>query len=694
MMNTNMNKLMRRYVMAGAGALALLTACNPEPDESDLYTFTGETIESFIAQDSMLTSFNAILAKVGYDRMLSAYGSYTCFAPTNDGVAFYLDSLYNDETAAIPHNGMTENSLEGLLANDSLCMSIARFHITNQYRDIVSMTGENDILTLLGYEFPFSSNTGETVLGGKATILSSDNQTVNGLVHVIDHVIPRTGLPISNILDRNKDKYSIFSEALKMTGLADSLLDFTRGEFEYKQMARENFSGQLYPANGVGTTGIDECKVGYTIFAETDEVMKKNGINNIDELIAYANKVYANAPEWYDYMNEQRITVSTGDDYTNRFNALNMFVAYHILNASMSVNQLVFEKGSSNYWNYAPDADLYDYYETMLPHTMLKVWEPVSEGRRLYINRYQTYNTLTNEVGTPGTNHELILRGISIDRNGSIQTGNGYIHSIGDMLVYNEDVPKKVLNERMRVNCTSLFPELINNKFRYYSTGDGNIPNTHDTSRRGIPKNFFKNMIHYNDEVCLAYCLRGAWRCFQADQMQFWGKYDLAFKLPPVPSGVYELRVVYAPMSYGSFMQYYIGTSSSLASMLPIGLPFDATVPVDDPRVGLTNASEEDDQGIATDISMHNRGYMRGPYSYCGHGENGWSETNNARFEWGASMTVRYVLGRVEIKQGNENWLRIKSLNTNSNTNPVGLDFVEIVPVSVVDNQEYTEDWY
>ena len=219
-----------------------LVSCNPEPDESDLYTFTGETIESYIAKDSTLTSFNYILSRVGYDAMMAAYGHYTCFAPVNEGVAFYIDSLYNDAEALIPHNGMTENSLEGLLANDSLCMSIARFHITNQYRDIVSMTGENDILTLLGYEFPFSSNTGETVLGGKATILSSDNQTVNGLVHVIDNVIPRTGLPISNILDRNKDKYSIFSEALKMTGLADSLLDFTRGEFEYKQMARENFS--------------------------------------------------------------------------------------------------------------------------------------------------------------------------------------------------------------------------------------------------------------------------------------------------------------------------------------------------------------------------------------------------------------------------------------------------------------------
>jgi len=422
--------------------------------------------------------------------------------------------------------------------------------------------------------------------------------------------------------------------------------------------------------------------------------MRKNGINNLSDLIAYANKVYGNAPEWYDYMNEHHITVSTGDDYTNRFNALNMFVAYHLLNASMSINQLVFEKGSSTYWNYAPDADLYDYYETMLPHTILKVWEPASEGKKLFINRYQTYNTLTDEVGSKGSNHELIIKGVTIDRNASIQAGNGYIHSIGDMLVYNADVPKKVLNERMRVNCTSLFPELINNKFRYYSTGDGNIPSNYDTSRRGIPKYFFDNMVHYNDEVCLCYCLRGAWRCYQADQMQFWGKYDLAFKLPPVPSGLYELRVVYAPMSYGSFMQYYIGTSSSLSSMLPIGLPFDATVPVEDPRVGLTNAAEEDDQGISTDIAMHNRGYMRGPYSYCGHGENGWSEENNARFEWGASMTVRYVLGRVELQQANDNWLRIKSLNFDKNTNPVGLDFVEIVPVSVVDNQQYSEDWY
>jgi hypothetical protein len=202
-------------------------------------------------------------------------------------------------------------------------------------------------------------------------------------------------------------------------------------------------------------------------------------------------------------------------------------------------------------------------------------------------------------------------------------------------------------------------------------------------------------MVVYDDVFCLAYCLRGAWRCWEADQVQFWGRYDVAFKLPSVPSGVYEIRVVYAPMSYGSFMQYYIGKSSNVQSMTAIGLPFDATIAVEDPRIGMTNAKEEDDQGIESDIAMHNRSYMRGPHSYCGHGENGYKADNSARTEYGTgSYTIRYVLGRTELKQGDENWLRIKTLNPDNTDNPVGLDFVELIPVSVVDNLEYSEDWY
>ena len=173
-MNMNILKMMRKTILVGTGVLVMtVTSCNPEPDESDLYTFTGETIESMIAQDSSLTAFNYILSRVGYDKMMAAYGNYTCFVPTNDGVAAYCDSLYNDSEAIIPHNGMTENSLKGL--SDSLCLNIVQYHITPTYRDIVSMTGNGEVSTLLGYEFSFSSDSGETLLGNKATIIPVAN---------------------------------------------------------------------------------------------------------------------------------------------------------------------------------------------------------------------------------------------------------------------------------------------------------------------------------------------------------------------------------------------------------------------------------------------------------------------------------------------------------------------------------------
>jgi len=711
-------KNMMRHVILGSMGLVTLAACNPEPDESDLYTFTGETIESFIAKDSTLTAFNYILSRVDFDKTMATYGSYTCFAPINSGVYAYVDSLYNDTQAAMPHNGMekpkdatygdndyasqpAEERLKWL--TDSLCLNIAKFHITTTYRNLVSMTGSTTpIYTMLGRIIKISSETGQVVLGDKATIISSDNEAVNGLVHIVDHVVPRTDVSFPTLFERNQEEFGIFAKALEMTGLMDSILTETRGEMEFKQMAREGDMGKIYPASGVGSTGKLECKEGYTIFAESDEVFKANGINNINDLIAYANKEYGGATEWYDYLREKKMTVSTGDDFTKRNNALNMFVAYHIINAKISDDWLVYEKGAK-YWNYAPDADPHDYYETLLPHTMMKIWAPhdVGTGKTLFINRYQTFNSLTDKLpypitGEKSTIHEVKNRGIIINRRvkPSLEADNGWVHYIDGLLVYNSDVPKKVLNERMRVNCTSLFPELITNDLRSIERNDGRIPSGYNEQRHGIPSHYFKNMIHYNDNVCLVYCVHNEMRNWQADQMQFWGTYDLAFKLPSVPSGVYEIRVVYAPMSYGSFMQYYIGTSSSVSSMLPIGLPFDATVPVEDPRVGLTNPGEEDDMGIATDIAMHNRGFMRGPFSYCGHPENGWSITNNGRFEWGNSMTVRYVLGRVDLKQGNENWLRIKTLNTDKSTNPVGLDFVELVPTSVVDNQQYAEDWY
>ena len=131
-------------VVKAAGAMAIpvcigLASCTAEPDDSNMYTFTGQTIEDFlVANDTAFSSFNYILSRVGYDKLLDSYGTYTCFAPNNQAVSKYIDSLYNDEVnIKIPHNGMTENSLEGL--SDSLCLDIAKFHLANSVYQTINL---------------------------------------------------------------------------------------------------------------------------------------------------------------------------------------------------------------------------------------------------------------------------------------------------------------------------------------------------------------------------------------------------------------------------------------------------------------------------------------------------------------------------------------------------------------------------
>ncbi len=701
----NKNILLSASNLAKTGALGVIfmgmSACNPEPDESNRFTATNETIESFLQKDSTLSSFNYILSRVGLDRVMASYGQYTCYAPTNEGVQRYVDSLYYDDEALIPHNGIAEGSvtadkhvlLEGM--SDSLCNDIARYHLTNGLYSIVNMGGAGStITTMLGR--PISTKVdaeGNTILNEVSTIRSEDNEVENGLVHIIDRVVPRSTRLLADELARQSD-FTIFSEALRLTGLNDSVTKSNRG---VTYTLEKDLNGDCKDTNGSVLYYPTECKIGYTILAETDEVFRANGINNIDDLIAYANNVYGGASGWYDYVRETGNAVSTGTDYTNRFNALNMFVAYHILYAAMAQDQLVFENktgvpvGTSK-WNYANGGEPYDYYETMLPHTLLKIWEP-QPGKTLYINRYRTFNTLTNEVGTMGTNHTLVNPGIIIERK-DIIAYNGYIHPIKGMLIYNEQVPNGVLYERMRFESTTFLPEFINNGFRYMSMSEVSALNGGGSGARiAFPLTYFDNVVCYTQQSTLRYNVKGDYRAYQADAFQGWGQYDLAIRIPPVPSGQYEFRLFYSPMGHGGMMQFYLGTSSNVQSMTALDIPLDVRIQETDPRIGWTPFYDEDDSGIATDKAMRNRGYMRGPFSFVGHPGNGWDDqSKNCRGD--GVVTLRRILCRQNFKQSENYWFRIKSVINDETDLKWQLDFIELVPVDVVDNDQYSEDWY
>lgn len=727
-MNKNLGKIVER--MALLAVVGLTVACNPEPDESDLFTATGETAADYINRKGELSSFKYILSRVGLDRNLSAYGEYTCFIPNNDAVSLYINDLYNDEEASIPHNGMTENSLEGL--TDSLCNDIAKYHLHNgeAMSTIDFGGGSGSISTMLRIPISSDGSSGKIVLNKVATIIEPDSVVTNGVVHVLDRVIPRNTRLLPEEIDRLAE-FSIFNAALKMTGLNDSIRR-TKKDKTYT-------TSDIYDVNSSGAVtdplyAPDECLIKYTIFAEPDSIMRLNGINSIDDLVAYANRVYGGAVGWYHQLSEKGLwnydsqtyetTVSTGTDYYNRNNALNMFVAYHILYAGMPEDEFVYEhntkwtSGSNNFWNYTNGAQPFDFFETMLPNTILKIWqpEPLSSRKSLYINRYKTFNTLTDELGTMGSDgmHQVQIPGIRINRssdkangveNWNVQTYNGYLHSLQGMLVYDENVPRLVFHERMRFDATTFIPEFINNGFRMAtSTEVKNLNGNGSGSRIAFPLDYFDNVVSYTPSNRFRYNVKAAFNAWESDTFQGWGDYDLAIKLPPVPTNTYEFRIFYTPMGHGGMMQFYLGNSSSQQSMMALDIPLDVRVPIEDPRIGWTIFTDEDDLGVSTDAAMRNRGYMRGIYSYADHADYGDLNTSagvlddkrNMRYTTTGNNSLRKIMGRMQFKQSEEYWFRIKNVieNDGNLARKWQFDYIELVPVDVVDNDTYSEDWF
>ena len=709
-----MNIIRNKSFVSGLAVVAsLLVACNPEPDESSRFTETQETIGSMIDNDTSLTSFNYILQRCGMDRMMKSYGQYTCFAPNNEAVAAYIDSLYNDKTVD-NHNTMTENSLEGL--SDSLCNDIALYHISSTLQPLSDLGGNGKTITTMLRRAMNSSvdKEGLILLNSQARILGSNDvagevEASNGILYRLDKVVPRNNSKISDVF-ADLDGFSIFAEALRRTGLCDSISVVQKVDEYGKPIKYELTDSKDITDGNKESYWPKTCDVKFTVFAESDEVMRKNGITTFDELVEKCKEWYASAASWYDYVSEKGIEISTGNDYTNRFNVVNMFVAYHILYCGMPYNQLVFLKpgsGNSNppaglLWNYCNGGEPYDYYETMLPSTLLKIWNPRNKkGSKLFINRWVLNNTLTDEVGTVGSDamHPVQFEGVEIENpDESIKdksnTRNGYIIPLKSMLIYDSKVPNGVLKERLRFDSSTFLPELVNNGFRYLSVNEASGINGGGTGARiAFPLNFFNNVVCYTSGTVLRYNVKGWYRAYQADAFQGWGTYDLAIRIPPVPTGDYELRLFYTPMSHGGMMQFYMGKSSAKSSMVALGIPLDVRIPADDPLIGWTKSYEEDDMGVASDQAMRNRGDLRGPYSFFGGTNVTSGDAEGANSRGDAITTLRLLLGVDRYRQSDEHWFRFKSVIDDKDLK-WQLDFIELVPTSIVNNDTYSEDWY
>ena len=742
-------KNIAKYLICAIGFACGSLSCTEEPDGSNLFSSDQKTIAEMLRSRSELSGFYRILEKGGFDMFMGTYGEYTCFAPVNDGIGAYIDSLYNDESyliskAKVKHNGIAEaanwNSLDLMskidLMSDSLCDDIARFHLSGEEHMQVDLDGTATTWTTMktgrsirvgtfGEDAANPDFVGLTSLNDVSAIIDGDIEAINGILHVCSSIIPRSDRTTDDQLRVEGEKdMSIFYAALEATGYTDTLMiekkynaDGTAKTYDLGTNHNDRDGNPLYYPK--------ECMIKWTVFAETDDVFRAAGINNFDDLKQKCIEWYGGCADWYDYINEKNIQISTGDDYTNPFNVVNMFVAYHILRAGMPIDRIVYEYTPTNEnWNFCFGYEPQEYFETMLPNTILKVWQTNPKTtKNLWLNRYMTNNTLTSKLGLFGMpndgDHELVFEGVPVDRNSSVETLNGYIHRIKGILKYDQNA-RNGLNERLRFDSSTFLYELINNGLRGATPAEVSTLNGGgDGNRVAFENTFFDNIVCYNPGTLLRFNVMGAWRAHNSDQFQGWDVYDFAIKLPHVPTGEYELRIIYPPMGRGGLMQFYLGNSPKQSDMVAIGIPFDACAnPYEDATIGYEDIIERNDDnpdsdcGVESDQRMHVRGYMRAPASFSRGTYNTVTDplsysdddiysaakqiigSTSCRSETGyGTMMLRRIITTQRFEQGKDYWLRIKNLVNDTNLG-WSFDFVELVPLDIVNSQTMTEDWY
>jgi hypothetical protein len=298
---------------------------------------------------------------------------------------------------------------------------------------------------------------------------------------------------------------------------------------------------------------------------------------------------------------------------------------------------------------------------------------------------------------------------------------NANVHSINKVLLYDQNA-HNAQHERMRFHVNQMLPELANNGIMRVTTSEvAALNNGGDYSRVALPNDYFDNLRCYDENTQLLYNVLGQYRALESTLMTGIGQCDFAIRLPQVPSGTYEIRTIYSPSRRCGEIEFYIGNSSDAASMTKLST-LDAVENPEEGNMGYEPIElyppyyVDGNYGIEAGKAMRQKGYMYAPASFSRASYNTITNrltvtdddpyaacrqmvgTTSCRSEGGyGTMSLRYIIGTVNMQQSQEYWLRIKNREIRDITvSELAwlLNFIELVPIDVVNNQIYMEDWY
>ena len=203
------------YIVCGVCLCFCIGACSDEPDAEHFYTYKGQMMSEYLLSNAQFSQYAAIVERAGMMKLLSAYGTYTCFAPTNEAIMAFLEG-----------RGLSDISQ----LTDADCDTIARTHLVNNVFSTAEM-GDGVLATAnmnrryieISHGLDEDENA-VVFLNDDAHIIYSlqDDSVDNGIMQPIDRVLESSNRMVVDLMKLNPH-ISLFMEALMATGVSDSL---------------------------------------------------------------------------------------------------------------------------------------------------------------------------------------------------------------------------------------------------------------------------------------------------------------------------------------------------------------------------------------------------------------------------------------------------------------------------------------
>lgn len=183
----NLKKLISTTLLALAiTTTSFASTTNPTNDKKETKEVKkDDTIVSVAASNENFTTLVAAVKAAGLVEVLNGDGPFTVFAPVND--AFAKLPMGTVETLLKPEN---KKLLTSILTYHVVA---GEFKASAVLKAIKDNNGKFIIKTVQGNDLTASIENGKVVLtdvkGGKATVIITDVDASNGIVHAIDTVV-------------------------------------------------------------------------------------------------------------------------------------------------------------------------------------------------------------------------------------------------------------------------------------------------------------------------------------------------------------------------------------------------------------------------------------------------------------------------------------------------------------------------